>query len=954
MERMSPLQMKLPQPEKSFVSCASCGLTLCSGTNPKLLPCLHSLCKGCYSFTDDIKECPICQEKCELQDIISNLLFAALPTNPKDADKCQRCEDPSVTGWCIECKHSFCTGCVVTHKRVKQTQKHYVHTITPECPRPVFCPIHKKELIYSYCLTCDKLICKLCQPLHPKHLLQFAREAVGKQRKQIQRMVHKAQQQRMTVQQNLKDLDGRLSDLEQLQAQVRMEVKETVVRLCNVMVKKAAKLNKEIKDVCGKEKEKLAERRSLLQKMKEKLDHVLNFTDKTLASQQHTVLLSCKKQIHHQLQGMLDQVISPISTVLDLSFHTNENHVKKVLKIFGHVVAKEVPFVSSSTGNVPNPSSPLFTPNDSLSAPTAAFQIPTNPTAARNPSPSSVILPQQSPPSPKQHPVLSHLLLKKNSNVPNHDSFSSSQNNKYSNYPGLKRAWSYHPYYPKDSLQPVKCSVKTVSPLNRRKERVPSCKASPPRRASSFFCTSAPVTSASVQHTVSAPFHTGRSSAQASRRQNSKGHQSNLDLMRRPKQQATNLSSTFCRYEPSKKFRSDLQSNKTMKNNPVSATVAAVGSCSAESQAPTPEIASISRKVKGYHCNQSEAGSKGSEKRTQPCILELEDDSHEDTIMNNSVKMNELALESKQTATQTNPPFIEKTEPTEESLAVTNVRDSHSIPLKEKDDKDERTFAKIRDDQGNIAVMEAPGRNWLPDVLVTRLPLPDFSPPSTNPALCILWEEDHKSFQFCAIKEDDQCPALTPFTPNASLSLLDNNLRCAACRIKGNLFQCYVCKKAFHRECHLPPISGNSGEQWRCTLCSDLSHSEDLDPSGCSPYLNAINQKKCEYLLLYLSCKKQGSVLYRAVTEDVQLSSQASYYVDMTLIRGRLLRKLTPYYVTRGQFISDVWLLLHTLLNSSTEPQSVMRLQNSFSKELMRVFGWSLHPSLLKNPFTGQ
>ncbi|XP_072530537.1 transcription intermediary factor 1-beta-like [Salminus brasiliensis] len=930
MERSSPAQMKPSRPVKSFGSCVLCGLKLCSAAGPQLLPCLHSLCKHCVSLLGEIKECPVCREKCELQDIISNLLFAELSTNPKEVVKCQGCEEPSVTGWCVECQEPLCTGCVAAHQRVKLAREHYVHAISPECPRPVICPIHKKELIYSYCLTCDRLICKLCRPLHPKHLLQYTHEALGKQRKQIQRMVKKAHQKRRTVQKNLQDLEGRLSDLEQLQAQMRLEVKETVVRLYNVMVKKAAKLNKEIKDLCGKEREKLAERRSLLQKLEEKLDHVLTFTDKTLASQHHTVLLSCKRQIHRQLQGMLDQVVSHTATIMDLSFHTNEDHVKKVLKTFGCVVVKEVPFACSNTGNVPNPSPDLLTPNHSLSAPTATFQNPTYPNSPSHSPPPTVTLSQQSPPSSKQHPVLSGLLSKKTSNLPTNVSFSSSQNNKYSNFPSLKRAWSYHPYYPKDTLLPAISSNKSISPQKKRREPLPFSKATSPKPpASLHFHTSAPRTSASIQQT-------GSSTTQTSHSQNSNGpsvggHQNNVDLVQLVGQKLANLSpkpkeTTFHHCEPPNDFGSDLQRNKFVKNG-LSATVAVVGSCSVRSQAPNSNNASMSREVKGDHCNQPEDRSKGSEKRTPTC-------------------------ETTQTSIQTKPSVNEKIEPIEEGIAVANVKTSYSFLLKEEDVKDDKTFTKIRDDQGisRSTCHINSCRDLLPDVSVSRLPLPDFPSSSSTPAFRVVWGEEPKSFQIHAIKEEDQCPALDPITSNISRPLLVNKLHCAACRIRGNLFQCCMCQRAFHMECHLPPVSVSSGEQWQCMLCRDLPHSEDLDLSGGRLCLNVNDQKRCEYLLLYLSCNKQSSVLYR----PVKLSSLTPRYVDMTLVRGRLLKKLTPYYLTPGEFVSDVWLLLHTLLSSSKEPQPVKRLKKSFSKELMRVFGHSLPPSLLKDPFTGQ
>ncbi|KAL7829285.1 hypothetical protein AOLI_G00301700 [Acnodon oligacanthus] len=1113
MERSSPPQMKPSWTERSFGSCASCSLTLCSASGPQLLPCLHAVCKDCISASSEVKECPACKEKYELQEIISNFLFDELSTNPKESIKCQGCDDPSVTGWCADCQENLCTGCVAAHKRVKSAREHYVYTISPVSPRPVACPIHEKELVNFYCLTCDQLICKLCRPFHLRHLLQEANEAVRRQRKQIQRMAQKVQQKRLTVQKNLSDLEKRLSDLEDLQARVRLEVKQTVVRLCNVVVKKAAKLNKEMKGLCGKEKENLLERRSLLQRLEEKLDHVMAFTDKAVACQHHTVLLSCKRQVHLQLQELLGQVISPTASVMELSFHSNEDKVKKVLKAFGSIVAREVPFSCGNTGNAPNSSPDYLTPNNSLHAPTVTFQKSSDPTTSVLPS---LSLPQQNPQPSKEHSVSDGINFKMTTIVPTPVSFSySSQSNKYYNFPNLKRAWSYHPYHPRDPGQFAQSSVKSVSPPNQTKEHVRSSKATPPQLALpafSFLHASALVTSVSVQET-SAPISPASSSKQTFCEQTGGasvgGYQNNglfnVDLLERPqvppRQRTANLSpsekvtailpnvcllpvaqasdasmalavpfsgsqkniqekeptftlpdthargllvskdedlsgsdqaedrqTSFQTAKGSPFYHSDPPNGSVValqKHGPVSATVAPFlvltvnrtaahaptlpndvlsGTVNPTVWSPALQIPHFAPQLPLPSCKDSTAAisnkdattiqkregtlnitvpetsqlisaiedlcsvsgsnvslaveSRASERSAHACVLKQGQENTDNNTMPMKTGINDLQLKTLQNFTQMRLTAKEKLEPIEENLAFSELKKSHSSPLKGEDKEGGKTATKFRDGQGSLVVLESLGRDWLPDVSVSRLPIPDFPTSSPAPAFRVTWSKESNSFQLSVIKKDDQCPApdpiSTPSYSNAARPLLLSKLHCAACRIRGKLFQCNVCRQAFHRECHLPPILTSDGEQWECTLCMDLSHSEDLDlypdsdgpPSRC---LNQRDQKKCEYLLLSLSCNKRSSVLYR----PVKLSPPTSRYIDMTLVRGRLLQKLTPPYLAPEEFVSDVWLLLHTLLKSSKEVQPVKRLQKFFSKELMKVFGQSLHPSLLKDPFSG-
>ncbi|KAJ8290057.1 hypothetical protein GJAV_G00008240 [Gymnothorax javanicus] len=170
-------------------------------------------------------------------------------------------------------------------------------------------------------------------------------------------------------------------------------------------------------------------------------------------------------------------------------------------------------------------------------------------------------------------------------------------------------------------------------------------------------------------------------------------------------------------------------------------------------------------------------------------------------------------------------------------------------------------------------------------------------------------------------------------------------LRCASCRLSGGLTQCAHCGRAFHRDCHIPPISSFSSGEWQCMLCRDLSDVGDLynEDRGGRPSLSLHDQRKCEHLLLTLMCKKYSAVLYR----KVELSS---HYIDITLIRGRLLQKLSPPYRTPSEFVSDIWVFLETLSKNSEESDEVFRMQKYFQKKLSKTFGDALHPSLLKCP----
>ncbi|XP_069047864.1 tripartite motif-containing protein 66-like [Lepisosteus oculatus] len=176
-----------------------------------------------------------------------------------------------------------------------------------------------------------------------------------------------------------------------------------------------------------------------------------------------------------------------------------------------------------------------------------------------------------------------------------------------------------------------------------------------------------------------------------------------------------------------------------------------------------------------------------------------------------------------------------------------------------------------------------------------------------------------------------------------------NHERCAVCGTPDRLVLCAECRTGFHRHCHVPPIPKTKRAQWQCMLCRDLSDVGDHysgEFPGKHTCLAVPDQRKCEHLLLVLMCNTHSSALHR----KPQVSPRSCHYIDVALIRGRLLRRLSPPYRTPAEFVSDIWLLLGNLMASSEDPRSVRELQGCFRRRLSEVFGNSLHPKLMRPP----
>ncbi|KAH0626665.1 hypothetical protein JD844_001759 [Phrynosoma platyrhinos] len=161
--------------------CAVCRERLRSERDPRLLPCLHTVCKECIkvepasgnSKDGQVVDCPVCKHQCYLKDIVENYFLRDGGTeslgDARDANQCcTSCEDNApATSFCVECQEPLCETCVEAHQRVKYTKDHTVRSTgaskSQEREKAVFCSVHKHEPLVLFCDTCDTLTCRDCQ-----------------------------------------------------------------------------------------------------------------------------------------------------------------------------------------------------------------------------------------------------------------------------------------------------------------------------------------------------------------------------------------------------------------------------------------------------------------------------------------------------------------------------------------------------------------------------------------------------------------------------------------------------------------------------------------------------------------------------------------------------------------------------------------------------------------------
>ncbi|XP_078579952.1 E3 ubiquitin-protein ligase TRIM33-like [Branchiostoma floridae x Branchiostoma japonicum] len=201
----------LSQISGDFLECAIC---LEPFKDPKILPCLHTFCKGClekfFAKEGDLKgkfPCPTCRTETALLEgglagLKDNFFVLSLRDTveaqkslvSKEDEKihCDVCEEEVASGGCEICEEFFCDECTHAHRRAKRTREHEIigvaelkekllaNTRSIKSRSLPICPNHEDEKLKFFCESCLRPICRDCTVLqHKDHKYGYLANVVG-------------------------------------------------------------------------------------------------------------------------------------------------------------------------------------------------------------------------------------------------------------------------------------------------------------------------------------------------------------------------------------------------------------------------------------------------------------------------------------------------------------------------------------------------------------------------------------------------------------------------------------------------------------------------------------------------------------------------------------------------------------------------------------------------------
>ena len=200
-----------------------CSICLDTFTDPVALSCMHTFCAKCikqYVDTSDNDEdetrkfnCPTCRRHVDIPEggaerlpknlFVNNLkeVIASTKSTQSSCEYCVALGADAIARWrCVECCHSMCDQCKVSHDRahilstphqVMDLDKWKNSDLSIICNQnKEICPNHQNKPLEFYCSVCDLAICINCHTLdHLNHKCQDLTKIADQTKSTIQQQI---------------------------------------------------------------------------------------------------------------------------------------------------------------------------------------------------------------------------------------------------------------------------------------------------------------------------------------------------------------------------------------------------------------------------------------------------------------------------------------------------------------------------------------------------------------------------------------------------------------------------------------------------------------------------------------------------------------------------------------------------------------------------------------------
>ena len=232
----------------------SCSVCMCTFTDPKQLPCLHSFCLHCLNGIQRTSgvhgkiTCPECRRQFQIPGSgnpselptnfrINSLLDVLAIKECSTANvKCGNCNKRSAqTLYCFQCCSFWCEECILGHNIIRTNKEHKTlalkdfqdQDLEAVLKRPAICQKkhHEKEELKLFCKSCKVAICNTCAvTLHEGHGKMPLQEAADACKIHINSMISSLKDKMVEKRKEVEQLNQKSMEVQAQVADVKSQV----------------------------------------------------------------------------------------------------------------------------------------------------------------------------------------------------------------------------------------------------------------------------------------------------------------------------------------------------------------------------------------------------------------------------------------------------------------------------------------------------------------------------------------------------------------------------------------------------------------------------------------------------------------------------------------------------------------------------------------------------------
>ena len=310
----------------------SCSVCMCTFTDPKQLPCLHSFCLHCLNGIQRTSgvhgkiTCPKCKRQFEVPGSgnpselptnvrINSLLDVLAIKECSTANvKCGNCDKRSAqTLYCFQCCSFWCEECILGHNIIRTNKEHKTLALKhfqdqdfeAVLKRPAICQKkhHEREELKFFCKDCKVAICNTCAvTLHEGHGKMPLQEAADACKIQLNSVITSLKDKMAEKRKEVKKFNQKSMEVQAKVAEVKSQVQTNVDQMIAIIEARKQEVYEAVDNQAKKSLETLSQKKGEVENQVKMIESAIEQTESLVKRNFSTEILGFNETFDKILQ----------------------------------------------------------------------------------------------------------------------------------------------------------------------------------------------------------------------------------------------------------------------------------------------------------------------------------------------------------------------------------------------------------------------------------------------------------------------------------------------------------------------------------------------------------------------------------------------------------------------------------------------------------------------------